>query len=118
MDEQVDLLAVGGSNLQGMYNIAVMDAVNEELGIAQQRVRCPALPCAALVLPCPAPPCPDLPALILPCPAPSRPAPPRPAPPRPALRCPCVALLSLFRLSAAAVGWSQLAQGHGRHCST
>lgn len=67
MDDQLDLLGAGGSNLQDMYNFAVMDAVNEELGIAQQRVRPPALP-------------------------------------RPALPYPHSALLSLFRLSAAAVG--------------
>ena len=45
----MDLLTAGGTNLQDMYNVAVMDAVNEELGIAQQSVR---LHLALLRLPC------------------------------------------------------------------
>ncbi|KAL0031624.1 hypothetical protein WJX77_010248 [Trebouxia sp. C0004] len=37
LEEQRDLLAVGGSDAQAMYNVAVMNAVNEEVVAAQQR---------------------------------------------------------------------------------
>ncbi|KAL0019591.1 hypothetical protein WJX79_004522 [Trebouxia sp. C0005] len=37
LEEQRDLVAVGGSDAQAMYNVAVMHAVNNEVVAAQQR---------------------------------------------------------------------------------
>ncbi len=38
VSSQMDLLETGGTDLQAMYNVAVLDAVNEQIVAAQQKV--------------------------------------------------------------------------------